>query len=84
MQEKRSVMSLDELCNALRLPNNGSWDEIPSDIDANIRAFWRTISVDVHIQHPGLGYFAYIALFLVRGFLVEITPLVAPVPCYIC
>ena len=71
-------MTLDELCKALHLPNAGSWEEIPSDSDIELKNFWKSISVDVpeeihrgklsHIQHPGLRYFA---LFLVRGFLAR-------------
>ena len=69
-------MTLDEFCKALHLPNVGSWEEVPSDSDIELKNFWKTISVDetglIHrgklsqIQHPGLRYFA---LFLVKGFL---------------
>jgi hypothetical protein len=78
MQGNRFIMPLEEFCKALKVPNTGFWDEIPSDSDADLQTFWRSISVDVpedihrgklsHIQHPGLRYFA---LFLVRGFLAR-------------
>jgi hypothetical protein len=71
-------MYLEEFCKTIDIPNVGSWEEIPSDSDALLREFWRSISVDVpldiprgklsHIQHPGLRYFG---LFLVRGFLAR-------------
>ena len=78
MKQHRFVMSIDEFCKAINVPNVGSWEESPSDSDALLRELWRSISVDVpldirrgklsHIQHPGLRYFA---LFLVRGFLAR-------------
>ena len=73
---RRYNMTLDEFCKALHLPNVGSWEEVPSDSDIELKNFWKTISVDetglIHrgklsqIQYPGLRYFA---LFLVKGFL---------------
>jgi hypothetical protein len=82
------VMSLEEFCKAINVPNVGSWEEIPRDSDASLRDFWRSISVDAHmnihrgklstIQHPGLRYFV---LFLVRGFLARknTTPCTGPI-----
>jgi hypothetical protein len=91
MKQNRYVRSLDEFCKAINVPNVGSWEEIPSDSDEELRAFWRSISVDVpndirrsklsHIQHPGLRYFA---LFLVRGFLARRIQLLAHVLLSIC
>jgi hypothetical protein len=81
-------MSLEEFCKAINVPNVGSWEEIPRDSDASLRDFWRSISVDAHmnihrgklstIQHPGLRYFV---LFLVRGFLARknTTPCTGPI-----
>ena len=73
---RRYSMTLNEFCKALHLPNEGNWEEVPSDSDVELQEFWKTISVDedglIHraklsqIQHPGLRYFA---LFLVKGFL---------------
>jgi hypothetical protein len=90
MKQQRFVMSLEECCKALRVPNAGSWEEIPSDFDGSLQEFWRSISVDVpedihigklsHIHHPGLRYFV---LFLVRGFLAmkNTTACTHPVRC---
>jgi hypothetical protein len=78
MQNKRIVMSLAKFCEALHLPNTGSWEEVPMSSDNELAAFWASISVDIpdnmhrgklnHIQHPGLRYFA---AFLARGFLAR-------------
>jgi hypothetical protein len=57
-------MSIDEFCKAINVPNVGSWEEIPSDSDEQLRIFWRSISLDV----PNERYFS---LFLVRGFLAR-------------
>jgi hypothetical protein len=89
--QHRFVMSLDEFCKAIDVPNLMSWEEIPNDNDASLQDFWRSISVDVpmdnhrgkftHIQHPRLTYFA---LFLVRGFLARknTTPCTCPIFTY--
>lgn len=78
MRGQRLIMPLEEFCKAIHVPNEGKWDAIPADADESLRAFWRSISVDVpedihrgkftHIQHPALRYFA---LFLCRGFLAR-------------
>jgi hypothetical protein len=36
MIQQRFVMSLEEFCKALRVPNDGSWEEIPSDSGASL------------------------------------------------
>jgi len=78
MKGLRLIMYLENFCNALHLPNTGSWEEIPTESDNELKEFWKSVSVDVpeeihrgkltHIQHPGLRYFA---LFLARGFLAR-------------
>jgi hypothetical protein len=78
MMNQRFDMSLEELCNVIRVENTGSWNEIFGDSDPELVSFWRGISVNVpprlnrgkltHIQHPALRYFA---LFLARGFLAR-------------
>jgi hypothetical protein len=78
MKQQRFVMSLEEFCKAIDVPNVESWEEIPSDSNQLLREFWRSISADEpldirrgnlsHIQHPRLRYYA---LFLVRGFLAR-------------
>jgi hypothetical protein len=47
MQQTRYVMSLDEFCKSINVPNVESWEEIPSDSDEVMQTFWRSISVDV-------------------------------------
>ena len=37
MQGKRFIMTVDEFCKALHLPNVGSWEEVPSDSDIEHR-----------------------------------------------
>jgi hypothetical protein len=64
MKQRRFVMSIDDFCKAINVPNVGSWEEIPSDSDEQLRIFWRSISLDV----PNERYFS---LFLVRGFLAR-------------
>jgi hypothetical protein len=69
------TMSLEHFCKALHIPNNGSWEEVPTGTDNELKEFWKSVSVDVpeeirrgrlnHIQHPGLRYFA---TFLAKGF----------------
>jgi hypothetical protein len=50
------VMSLEEFCKAINVPNVGSWEEIPRDSDASLRDFWRSISVDAHMNiHSGVS-----------------------------
>ena len=39
MKQQRFVMSLEIFCKALRVPNAGSWEEIPSDSDASLQNF---------------------------------------------
>jgi hypothetical protein len=37
MKRHRFVMSIDEFCKAINVPNVGSWEEIPSDSDEQLR-----------------------------------------------
>ena len=39
MCSKRYVMSIEEFCNAINVPNVGSWEEIPGDSDEDLRIF---------------------------------------------
>jgi hypothetical protein len=39
MQNKRYVMSIEEFCNAINVPNVGSWEEIPGDFNEDLRIF---------------------------------------------
>lgn len=50
MEQHRFVMSIDEFCKAINVPNVGSWEEIPSDSDEQPWTFWRSISVDVSMD----------------------------------
>ena len=47
MKGLRLTMSLENFCNALHLPNTGSWEEIPTESDNELKEFWKSVSVDV-------------------------------------
>jgi hypothetical protein len=36
MHKKRYVMSIEEFCNVINVPNVGSWEEIPGDSDEDL------------------------------------------------
>jgi hypothetical protein len=82
-------MSIEQLCVALKLSQEGKCEVMRASMEISLEDFWRRIFMDDRvvsrgklncIQHPGLHYFV---AFLVRGILLGTMLLGAHNPLFI-